>query len=1533
MSNLLKDASILLTPTGYDNGSMNAIKPSVVLGLELITNGNFLTNLDGWILSPSTPPIWDNGMMKMTSDGATFSRADQSFVTKIGAEYKFKINKLVNNNSVLVKIGNSISGSNVLNQTLSSINEYTFTITAISTTTYIRLEDGSGTDGGYVSNISVKEDLNGDFTFSRNSAATRVNAQGLVENVQILSSNLVSNGDFSQEGVQEVSNGSFSQEGAELVTNGSFTNGSTDWNLRNAWVVSNGICSLNPPNSDYLSQSNVLTSNKSYKLTFDIIVNSGNLQPQFFDGGWQTIGTYSTTQTVEVYFKSTSSGALYFKPNSFTGSIDNVSVKEVGQDWTLGTGWSIGENKVISVNGGNFVTYQPALTSGKTYKISYEVKDYVSGSFSVRANAITGALVSANGIYTDYLTSNGIQLYLMGGGTFNGSITNISVKEVGQDWTLGTGWSIGGNQLVRAVAVSGSYAQTSYDLGVIGRLYKISINVAEVLSGTLYVYGGLGGTPALNITSAGVYTVNHIWASDQPLGVFCNNSFTGSIDNISVIEITDDTNLPRINYEGFSYQDSLGSEKIVNGDFATDSNWSKGTGWSIANGTASHTGGASYLSQSVLQVDTQYKVNISVTSVSGGGFVQIYMGNSPASVLISTIGDYTYYFTSQSSVLLGFALRSLGDVSIDNVSVKEYLGQEVVPNSGCGSWLLEPQSTNLISYSEDFSNSYWTYKSEISILSNNGISPNGTLNADKIIPSTSNTTHYIGTVSQPITGHNYSVFVKSDGYDWILLTSHVTSAVGTRGTYFNINNGTIGTIGSAGQNPKIENYGNGWYRCSIDEGDAPSSLFGVFVVNQDNATNFQGDGVSGVYLWGAEREAGSYPTSYIPTTQGATSTRLQDIATNSGNASLINSEEGVLYVEASKLVNGVQSQQLTISDGTNDNLVIIQWNFTANRFQLFVRSGGGTYDLLVVNNIPQTDMNKIALSWDSVNYYAWINGVKLGTKVFTSQPVGLNNVSFDQNGASNFYGKTKALAVYKTALTDANLRSLTYPPAVATTFDLDFDTIAEQFTFTRGSEATFVNAQGLIQSTNEIGSEEITNGDFATDSDWSKGTGWSISGGLLNASSVSSNCFQSSSFVLGKTYKLTYSISNYVSGSFRATIGSSGFGQNRSSNGTFVEYIVYSGANFFYLRGSSSFIGSIDNVSVKEYITATNTPRLDYSTGAEAFLLEPQSTNLITQSENLSNMQIAYGGAISLDSSFINPSGQNGSYFIYDTDGGAQARFRVSNSGFALGDKLSYSVFIKSDSSSSITIGGNYGGENCTFNVGTKTLISQGSSVDSYEIINFTNGWTRYVVNTTFTNTVPGNAYPFFITNATLSEKIYVWGHQLEQKSYATSYIPTSGASATRNQELCNNATPVINSEEGTLYAEIATLANDGARQISISSGSNNERLSISYNTNGRLDVNVRSGGVYQVTFNYTGVVNPNIQNKIALKYKLNDFALWVNGVEVATDSSGITPIGLNVLNFSSASFTSENFFGNTKDLKYYPKALADVQLQDLTTI
>ena len=455
--------------------------------------------------------------------------------------------------------------------------------------------------------------------------------------------------------------------------------------------------------------------------------------------------------------------------------------------------------------------------------------------------------------------------------------------------------------------------------------------------------------------------------------------------------------------------------------------------------------------------------------------------------------------------------------------------------------------------------------------------------------------------------------------------------------------------------------------------------------------------------------------------------------------------------------------------------------------------------------------------------------------------------------------------------------------------------------------------------------------------DWNLGTGWSIGAnkaigdGTMGGNDV---VRQLINFSQGTTYRFSFTVLDYVSGGVFVRNPFNGYLDIASANGSYsFDYVA--GINDYIDFRGNSFVGSISNISVIEITDDTNLPRIDYTGGVGHWLFEPQSTNKITQSENLSNMQIAFGGAITLDSNFINPSGQNGSYFIYDTDGGTQSRFRVSNSGFTLGDKLSYSVFLKSNSSSLITIGGNYGGENCTFNVGSKTLISQGAAVNSYEIINFTNGWTRYIVNTTFTNTVAGNAYPFFTTNATLSEKIYLWGHQLEVQSFATSYIPTSGAISTRLQDAAFGAgsSDLINSTQGVLYAEIAALADGvGTRTISVSDGTNNNSITIRYTTNaGRVNAFIVAGGIIQFSANISGVSVLDF-NKVAIKYSLNDMALWINGIEVATDISGTMPLGLNEINFTRGD-GANNFFGKTKCLAVFKEALTDAELTCLTTI
>lgn len=199
-----------------------------------------------------------------------------------------------------------------------------------------------------------------------------------------------------------------------------------------------------------------------------------------------------------------------------------------------------------------------------------------------------------------------------------------------------------------------------------------------------------------------------------------------------------------------------------------------------------------------------------------------------------------------------------------------------------GGVLIEGASTNLVTRSEEFNDAAWT-KAEASISADSSTAPDGAMTADNIVPTTNNTRHSVFRSSQSITGHTYSVYAKANGYDWILLTSHSTSAPSARGTFFNVNTGAIGSIGTAGQNPKIQALSNGWYRCSIDEGDSPSSIFAIIVSNADGVETFVGDGASGVLAWGATREALPFASSYIPTTTTAVTRTADNLSIDAAN--------------------------------------------------------------------------------------------------------------------------------------------------------------------------------------------------------------------------------------------------------------------------------------------------------------------------------------------------------------------------------------------------------------------------------------------------------------------------------------------------------------------------------------------------------------------------------------------------------------------------------------------------------------------------
>jgi hypothetical protein len=180
------------------------------------------------------------------------------------------------------------------------------------------------------------------------------------------------------------------------------------------------------------------------------------------------------------------------------------------------------------------------------------------------------------------------------------------------------------------------------------------------------------------------------------------------------------------------------------------------------------------------------------------------------------------------------------------------------------------------------------------------------------------------------------------------------------------------------------------------------------------------------------------------------------------------------------------------------------------------------------------------------------------------------------------------------------------------------------------------------------------------------------------------------------------------------------------------------------------------------------------------------------------------------------------------------------------------------------------------------------------------------------------------------SDGIYIWGAMLEVDNLS-SYIPTNGSAVTRAAETCNNAGNAdLFDSSGVLYVDIAALANDGTyRRIALSDNTSTNALFIGYTpVSNEIQLYVASGGVGSASMLYT--LDDALEfNKIAVRYKDNDFSLWVNGVQQDTDTSGAVPTGLSELAFDRGSGSSI-FIGKTKMVAVFPY-LSNDEMECLT--
>ena len=412
----------------------------------------------------------------------------------------------------------------------------------------------------------------------------------------------------------------------------------------------------------------------------------------------------------------------------------------------------------------------------------------------------------------------------------------------------------------------------------------------------------------------------------------------------------------------------------------------------------------------------------------------------------TTVANLVFYIINDSSgtagsIFIWGAQLNIGSTAkpyfptTDRLNVPRLTYQN--GGGGCPSLLLEKQSTNLVSYSEQFDNAYWT-KQGLTVTANSIVSPDGTQNADLLTLNTSLEEHnaYAPAAGLTITSNapfTFSCYVKKGTGRYFCVATYFTGVGFGPYATFDLNTATLVASGApfgTYSSSKIENMGNDWYRCSVTGFGPYTSL--IFAPDIRSASSlipgvpFTGAGET-MYVYGAQLEASSYPTSYIPTTSSS-ATRVADACFKTGISSLFGTNQGTFFLDFVYIGQRESSSSFPyIFDILNASLDrIIMYGSATN-------TGYDTYDLWDSTNFVLGNINlyyntryKIAVKYSSSGIVCYLNGTLAvnSTASFNKQMSGfylarrysdteINSLKVNQN------------LLFPTAITNAELASLT----------------------------------------------------------------------------------------------------------------------------------------------------------------------------------------------------------------------------------------------------------------------------------------------------------------------------------------------------------------------------------------------------------------------------------------------------------------------------------------------------------------------------
>ena len=617
-------------------------------------------------------------------------------------------------------------------------------------------------------------------------------------------------------------------------------------------------------------------------------------------------------------------------------------------------------------------------------------------------------------------------------------------------------------------------------------------------------------------------------------------------------------------------------------------------------------------------------------------------------------------------------------------------------------FLIEEARTNLFPRSDTNTWEQGLSNDSVIRLNNYAISPAGVKDAPKFITTSNNVLKIIApTGAHPTIGTStlftFSCFIKKGNTDYVRMYHNDSTSFGVT---FNLATGQVHSTTNNGDS-NIEDYGNDWYRCWYSH-TTPSthSVGSTYIYPTDENSTITHANEWSVYLWQPQAELGGFLTSLIPT-YGATADRAADIASVSGSnfSRWFKDTEGTTIVDA-QVAKGFDDENsyprlYSYNDGTTADMIRVYLG-SSNKFVGSIRKNSTAIgDKQAPLDLDDDDggVFRFGQLYKNNRHVVFTNGVQgeVDTTVDVPEDLTQLNIGNRESGAASFNGWIRRFRYFNKAKADAQVLNLTdssklldrYRGAKAAhslrslrdgrdnspivSVRRSYDSAESSYSAAQVSngelEADFQSEkQNTLPLNIPVEADEmivggdftnlVINGDFATDSYWTKGTGWTIGSGVASCDGSQSDwsILRQDNILpsVGSKVTVTLTVSGYSAGTLYIKAGDGDAGFAITANGTYTTTRTVTGANQFRIQGDTNFVGSVDHVSVVEGSWGNSTGHFRFSGNQiEKFGGTSSENSAFTQS-----IPIRKGRTYRVEYDVTHTSGNNYSNLYIDTGSG-----------------------------------------------------------------------------------------------------------------------------------------------------------------------------------------------------------------------------------------------------------------------------------------